>query len=217
MNTPLGILGKLPPSNPFANILAPIPDPDTPYFEALGRFIVAYAGAEVAVHQLARKVSGLKDRRARVLFAGMRIGDVTTRMRALVRLSNRAPKIKNNIESCLAQFDIIGTQRDKMVHRWTSYSGGALSVTNILTSKSVLEYEQDLFSITDLQRLHLDCLAISIRLNGVAHPASLKGLKRHVRKYLYGPWQYKPAPLKTPRKQNQAQAIVEALHQPPAS
>jgi hypothetical protein len=42
---------------------------DTPYFAAVGRFIVEYAAAEAAAHLLARHLSGLSDEKARIISA----------------------------------------------------------------------------------------------------------------------------------------------------
>jgi hypothetical protein len=195
----------------------PPPPEDTPYYTELGRFIVAYAGAEIAIHGLARKLTRLKDDRARILFAGMRIGDVATRMRGLLRLSNYGPKTKRTIEDCLAQFDVIGTERDKMVHRTTYYLGGSLSVTNIMTSKSALAYERDQFTITDLSNLHMDCLRITLTLYHFTYPASATKTDRFILKFLRGPWRYRPAPRQNRQKPTRAQEIARLLSQPPSS
>ena len=85
----------------FTEALKPYLDPpeiikeDDKYYAAIGRFIVAYASAESTIHQIARKLSRLKENRARILFGGMRIGDITTRMRALLKISNRSIKVQN--------------------------------------------------------------------------------------------------------------------------
>jgi hypothetical protein len=209
-------------TNPGSGLLSdlgkpPPPPEDIPYYEALGRFIVAYAECEIAIHQLARRLTGIKDNRARVLFAGMRIGDVATRTRALLSLSRRALKTKETVEACLKQFDIIGTQRDKMVHRATDYASGAFSVTNIMTSKSALVHERDLFTIVDLRNLRRDCIIISIRLTHTAFPFLGKKRHREFLNFARGPWRYRPAPPKNPKRQSQPQGIVKALNRPPAS
>ena len=45
---------------------------DKTHYEALGRFVASFANVEGIVHVLARKVSGLSDEKARILFGGMR-------------------------------------------------------------------------------------------------------------------------------------------------
>ncbi|HEX7563032.1 MAG TPA: hypothetical protein VF396_07220, partial [Bradyrhizobium sp.] len=51
--------------------------PDTPHYEALGRFVTTFATAEAAVHLLARHLSGLSDEKARIIFGGMRLPDIS--------------------------------------------------------------------------------------------------------------------------------------------
>jgi hypothetical protein len=51
-------------------------------FEALGRFVTAYATAESGVHILARTLSGLADEKARIVFGGMRLTDAIDCIRA---------------------------------------------------------------------------------------------------------------------------------------
>jgi hypothetical protein len=196
-------LGSLPP------LVAP--REDERYYAALGRFIVGYAGAEIAVHQLARKLSGLRDDRARVLFAGMRLGDAITRTRALLRLSKRTKKNRDDIDDCLKQLDVIGTQRDKMVHRDTSYESGKLIVTNMLIAKDPLQYERDLFTLEDLKNLYIDCLTISLRLMHIMHPSIRDKSAKAFRKSLHEPWHYKPPPPQTQKRRLAIQKVAEAL------
>jgi len=53
----------------------PVPpiESDTSHYEAVGRFVTTFATAEAAVHMLARKLSGLSDAKARIIFGGMRL------------------------------------------------------------------------------------------------------------------------------------------------
>jgi hypothetical protein len=137
---------------------------DEPYFAALGRFIVAYALAESSVHQLARKLSGLNDHKARVIFGGMRVVDIIDRIRRLLKLAKRSKKTCDAIEDCFGQLDAIGKQRDKLVHRYVDYEANALSVTNYLTAKSILNVEKELFTMTDLETMESDCWLIYSKL-----------------------------------------------------
>jgi hypothetical protein len=166
----------------------PPPPSEKEYYEAIGQFIVAYAQAECVIHELARKLSGLKEDKARVLFAGARIGDIKTRILAMLRLSKRSKAVKDNLEACLRQFDVIGTQRDKLVHRSVNYESGSIKITNEMTAKSMLEYEQDLFSLADILGLHLDCLKISGRISHVTRPALRRAAGKDFLKVLHQPW-----------------------------
>jgi hypothetical protein len=193
-------------------------DEETPYYAAFGRFIIAYANVETMVHQVARKLSGLSDEKARVIFGGMRMSDVTIRIRALLKISKRSDRSRNDIESCLAQFDIIGTERDKMVHRYTILEKDSLRISNMMTSKSILSYEQDNFTIPTLQALRRDCMAISLRLAPlvVSNPVRTV-LDRQIQKDVRAPWQYKPVPLQTQTKRKNAEMIATLLNRPLSS
>lgn len=210
-------------ANPFsflgtelANRFKPPPE-DDPYYTALGRFVVAHAGAETALHEFARKLTRLSDDRARILFAGSRIGDVVTRIRGLLNLSRLSAKTKKDIEECLSQLDVVGKQRDKMVHRETSYRSGALSVTNIMTSKSSLAYERDQFTLTNLRNLHWDALRITLRLSYATYPRFRKRADRNLKNALREPWRYKPPLPSTPKTQTQPKPFAGLLNQPPPS
>jgi hypothetical protein len=186
------------------------------YFEAIGRFIVAYAAVESIIHQLARKLSGLKDEKARILFAGMRIGDLVSRTRGILRDSRRGPSVRQNIEACFAQFDVIGLERDRLVHRdLFPEPGVGIRLSNEKTAKSAMIVEEHVFNIENLNQLQLDCLSITIRLYRIIYPGSVK-LSSMVRKVAYGPWRYKPSPPKT-RMSPQTRRLVEALQSRPRS
>ncbi len=192
----------------------PPPPSDEQFYAALGRFIASYAAVEVVIHQLARKLSNLKDDKARVLFGGMRLGDVTSRTRALLKLSNRSQKIKEDIESCFAQFDIIGLERDRMVHRDSSFHAGELTVSNHETAKSVVHSEWHSFSTVDLLNMHIDCLTIYLRLTQIRLPRLKNRKPARERRTLYEPWRYKPVPPKT-QASLKTLKIAEALLNPP--
>lgn len=191
---------------------------DEEYCAAIGKFIITYAGSEVTVHQIARKLSGVTDKKARLLFAGMRIGDVVTRVNSLLGISKLGAKARADISDCLEQFDCIGKQRDKMVHRSVDIRSNQVGVTNIFTAKSILAYERDLFSMSDILGLTLDCLAITIRLSEFIGKRTKKNTTSYrIVRSAHGPWRYKP-----PQPQNKRKAtrrrIAEALaRQPHAS
>ena len=200
------------PEKLFAIFEGPTKVPeDERYYASLGRFIVAYAAGEGAIHELARKLSGLKDEKARALFGGMRIGEVITKTRALLAHSTKSPAVRQDIEACLKQFDVVGLQRDKMVHRTTSFLGDKFSISNESTAKSLLQVEKDLFSIEDLMCLQLDCLTILLRLMPYTNPLLRRISSAVFRGALHGPWQYKRARPAAPKKPSRKSRRLQAL------
>jgi hypothetical protein len=168
-------------------------DEETPYYAALGRFIAAYAKAEVAVHLVARKLSGLNDNVARVLFGGMRMGDITIRVKQMLKFAELSETQSIDIQNCLAQLDVISDKRHNLVHRGVSYvQGKGLSVDNKLTAKSLSIIEHDEFSMPDLNHLRTDSLCIFLRLMLFYEPEFLDLASPDFLKGAYLPWRYKP-------------------------
>ena len=174
-----------------------------PFYAALGRFITAYALAEAGVHIAARYFSGLSEKNARVIFAGMRLGDLSERLRKLTLNTSHF----SSVDELLLQLDVIGTERDKLVHRLVEYDPKhGLTVTNKLTVKSLENVEIHNFSIDELEAMKEDCTRIYFRLT-----AEIKGLdgpsatKHGVTILsLYGPWRYKRPQPKKKQKQRRA-------------
>jgi hypothetical protein len=109
----------------------PTPLEDTPYFAAVGRFIVAYANAEAVLHLTTRLLSSMPEDKARIIFAGMRLTDLAARLRPILLLEgNKSPRYKE-VDACLTQLDIIATERNKLVHRMVSYSEKTIRASKI--------------------------------------------------------------------------------------
>jgi hypothetical protein len=186
--------GSLPhETNLFQTLVAKsIPPEDEPYFAALGKFIASYAMAEHGIHLLARALTRLSDAKARIIFSGMRLGDLTDRIRGLLRASKASEKRCREVDACLVQLGLIADQRNKIVHRFISYSAGAIVVTNFVIAKSTMALEFDRFSISDFGNMESDCVAISLRIGVVADARHRKSAKPDLIKWAGLPWRYKP-------------------------
>jgi hypothetical protein len=91
------------------------PDSDDPYFAALGKFIASNASAEHTVHSTARRPSHPTEAKARIIFSGMRLGDLVERIRGLLRATKVSDKKYNEIDACLVQLEAISEQRNKLI------------------------------------------------------------------------------------------------------
>jgi len=151
-NNTFGILGPPPP----------LPE-DEPYMAALGRFIVSYATAEHQVHLLARHLTRLSDAKGRIVFNGMRLGDLSERVRGLLRVTKASPKRYAEADACFQQLDLISAQRNNLVHRFVRYHNKRILVTNIVIAKSIEAAEEQVFTKDDLEHMDGDCTAITIR------------------------------------------------------
>lgn len=150
------------------------PDESTLY-EAVGRFITAFAGAEAGVHLIARKLSRLDDEVARAIFRGMRLTDMSERARALLRiepedgtkpvLTGEAASI---VEACLNQLNNISGRRHNLVHRVTGCGATGIFVSNILNSKSSERAEWEVYTLPELLAMTADCVDIFNQLDRLA-------------------------------------------------
>jgi hypothetical protein len=65
------------------------PSNDKTHYEALGRFLASFANAEGVLHVIARKLSGLSDEKARILFGGKGSQKFVTGLLGLPRMFKR--------------------------------------------------------------------------------------------------------------------------------
>jgi len=189
------------------------PFTDKTTFEALGHFIATFASAESAVHLVARKISGLSDEKARIMYGGMRLKDVTDRVRQFINVDDADQSLRIEIDQCLTQLGHIAAKRHNLVHRGGSYFQGKLISTNSLTARSLNAIEVEHFDEDQLNDMAADCRSIFLRLVSIADPKGsdpklIAGLKAR-------PWLYKHDPPKAPRQQHRKDR--GSRKRPPAS
>ncbi len=189
------------------------PSDDKTHYEALGRFLASFANAEGAVHATARKLSGLSDEKARILFGGMRLADVTDRIRNLIEL-NRADEPFADIEACLDQLGRISRRRHNIVHRGATYFDGAFIISNSMIAKTLASIESEIISQKTLHQMYLDCGAIFLRLIYLVDPTPkndewLNTLRQR-------PWLYRP-PAPNTKNQQRQKAPESPNTRPPSS
>lgn len=190
----MGLLDHLPGAKPAPEIKL-----DTPHYEAIGRFVTSFANAESAVHMLARNLSALPDAKARIIFGGMRLPDLTEIIRQMGRIDQLPDVRYSEIDSCLTQLNHIGTRRHSLVHRSSNFFDGKLMVSNILTSKVATASELEVFDIQLLSDMQSDCSRILLRLRYVAEGEKFADeLITLVKAMKQEPWRYKHIPPKTP-------------------
>lgn len=178
------------------NLETPLIENDTAHFESFGRFIVAYANTEAAVHMLARRLSGLDDAKARAIFSGMRISDVLNTIRVMVRADKLDTSTTDEIAVCFSQLNVITEKRNNMIHRGLTVSDrGQIQVTNISSAKSLRNFQFETFSLLDIESMRADCMALKIRLSLIAddNPENEFPMTENVRALVFEPWRYTPA------------------------
>jgi hypothetical protein len=188
---------------------------DKTHYEALGRFIAAFANVEGVVHVLARKISGLSDEKARILFGGMRLSDVLVRLRQLMPIDQATQDSYSELDICLTQLAGISDRRHKLVHRGATYFAGGLISGNAQTAKSVKHMEVETIDENALTAMTLDCGSIYLRLSYLANPSATD---QHLVLILKSrPWRYIPPkantqnqpPQKAPAKQKRQPSALQ--------
>src|SRR6516162_2090648 len=83
------------PTDPIATVAnwTIWPESEPGHFSELGRMVTTYARAEAAVHLLAGRVSGFPDAEVRARFSGMRLSDLTKRVRQMMRTNETPEKV----------------------------------------------------------------------------------------------------------------------------
>lgn len=174
------------------------------HYEALGRFVVAFASAESAVHLIARKLSGLSDQKARVVFGGMRLADLIDKTRGFIQLG-RSEGLEDeafeDAEICLTQLKHIALRRHNLIHRGATYFAGTFLVSNSLLAKHLSKIETETISERMLGDMAVDCSAIFLRL----HYASGNAISNEewINVLRLRSWLYKPPPPSTQNQQRQ--------------
>jgi hypothetical protein len=140
--------------NPSPDLSAPPSREDQPYFAALGLFVSYYAMAEAAVHLIARLLSGTSDPKARVIFSGMRLPDLTDRIRHLMETEDIREDYKYEVKFCLSHLSVLAELRNRLVHRLVTYASQNIEVTNSFIARSLSQVETTIFSINDLVDMH---------------------------------------------------------------
>lgn len=129
---------------------------ESDYYEALGRLVSSFADGEAGAHFLIRKLSGLSDERARVIFGGMRFSDLAERLRALAKTA--APDDFDLIDELLIRLGAIGDERHKIAHRSTSFSyEKGFSIHNVWVAKSLEHADNEKVELSRLKGLASDC------------------------------------------------------------
>ncbi len=190
---------------------------DTPYFAAVGTFIAQYAKAEAAAHSLARSLSGLPEWKARVVFGGMRLPDVLSRIRAMMEHDNIIGADREEIKACFEQLKIIGFERHKLVHDSVDYRESGIHVNNWETARTPASVEFQEFDLLDLGNMKSDCLTVALRLYYVASPDARKEYSQDLLDKLHQPWLYKPSPRDGHKKKRGRKSQRSRLPRQPSS
>ena len=133
-------------------------------YAVIGRLVVEYARAETYVNLLARHLLG-NDHAGLIVFSGMRLGDLTDRIRGMLRVNQATEQDCADIDACLVQLDLIGKVRQKLTHRYVGLQAPELIQThNLYTAKTPEGEEIAEFTPGQLNEMISDCIRIRRRI-----------------------------------------------------
>jgi hypothetical protein len=163
------------------------------YYEALGRFVDAFARVETAMALTLRLYAKTSGEIAKVIFAGARIETGSTFIKQLAEATKTAKEKRDDLETVLQQLGIINGARNMILHYGaTSIAEGQGMVSDVLKAKG----EPTVFPIspTALDQMSEDLRKISTHLNyrhlGRPMPRSALMLS-YMAGVFESPWQYK--------------------------
>ena len=176
---------------------------ESPHYEAIGRLLLEYARTEALLHLVFNHVSGLGPDLGGALFGGARLPDIVAGTKASLKYRKRSQGSTTDIESCMAQLQVIANERAKLAHRFVRIPDGEshIETTNVFTSKSFAGISNDKFTIEDLRLMTEDCYRAGVRL---AQYSNLSASRKRsaLAPYFYEPWRYTPHAPKSRRKKN---------------
>lgn len=204
----------------YAEMLAEQQQDDTPYFAALGKFVVEYAGAEIALHEWVRKLSDLSPEKAEIVFGKMRRKDVADRINLLMKLEKIDDEKIEFVERCIKQLEIIAVERGKLVHNLVtveqpilfSFIGKHIKVQNPLKNTKQAQLDQrSIFTLEHITEMSFDCTVIHLRILSLMYPQILEGKSAEQTSYIRCAWLYKlpqpNAPQSKPLKARKARKL----------
>ena len=123
----------------------------------------------------------------------MRLSDISERVHKLIALSDADQRAKDDVTTCLHQFDVLADQRAKLVHRSiVADQGGKFRLTNEPVAKSLKHVETQEITRDDLDNMWFDAGRIFLRLLEFCDPSLSEPLGgRLPDEHLYWPWRYK--------------------------
>ena len=175
---------------------AQLKGPRLPTFGALGLLISNYAKVETVLQMYARKTLGIDDSSARIVFSGLRVSDVTSRLNALLLTNSANPRERAEFGLLSEQLQKITKARHLLVHNGISFVGHeSILVHKKFVSKRRDSFEKQEFLLNELISMADDCAYICVRILKLLEPefASVPSLSEAGKSFVaeaFSPWRY---------------------------
>lgn len=138
-------------------------DADTPYYDALGRFLAMYARAEATAQMLLWHVSEIDMETARIIWPSMRVKQITDMIRKLYR--DRSRDLPPLVDTALSHLNTLTGIRDDAVHYATETDErGNRYVSNLHQYFHLEDPAKAVVSVQLLHTLTTDLSIVILRL-----------------------------------------------------
>ncbi len=176
------------------------PPREAGYWEALGRFIEAYAEIEHVISSTLWSFAKVSPPIAQAIFSGTRADAATKLINRILDGTKARKAIKEEFAFIFAQLNLITEARNLIVHYETTHIGGKWVVTNRRIALDKKRLRQQPISVSILTQMSADLEKISIHLyllflrNEKAKRSNISEIMHAFAQELLAPWQYKPLP-----------------------
>jgi hypothetical protein len=183
--------------NDFAESIAAMDEePYQEYWKELGQFIHAFSQTEHQLLSLLRETADVSDTVAGVIFGGTRGDSAKDFINKILEATDRED-VKTRLESPLAQFAVINTIRNHLVHWGARHEGtDDFLVSNAFLSPVADRLKEFRINTDNMKAMRSDLHKISLFFQLERYP-DFKDDSRN--SYLSQPWLYKP-PQPSPQK-----------------
>lgn len=158
------------------------------YFEALGRFIEAYAHAEYAAHSLLVHLTGMKPKVANAALSGTKVDGALSFMRRIYAATETS--IPSEIEEAFTRLAVLNTSRNELVHLGTFIEDSWRVVSNEVKAHTPSKVKRWRITTETLKHMENDAIKIASTLTVYRLPA-LRQDEAHKRALSLA-WQYTP-------------------------
>jgi hypothetical protein len=164
-----------------------------PYWQALGRFMDAFAKLEAQIFVLLMHKGQVPSNTARAVFSGTRADQALTFLRRIHE--GRGEPIPDYAGRAMAQFNVVNSARNNIVHYGASADGAFLVSNAFKTIPGRAQEGCFLPHTIDAMRADLETISAAFYvwlING--HPDSWAENGRGWAEIALDPWQYAPPP-----------------------
>lgn len=165
------------------------------YYEALGRFVAAYARTEGLMQLSLRILVGLMDERGAALLSGVRADQAANLMKRLLDATRR-PAMKERLGRHFQQFNVITTIRNELLHYGAEFeTAEVLLISNARDAFIPERLKQTQIVPADFYRMNADLQTIRCGLIAELDRGQLPASEQETwDERARAPWQYKPPP-----------------------